>query len=251
MKQLLYIILMLTFTACVDQKQETDSNHADTIFSDNELINKVRTIEEEDTEYKIFPIDESGSDSTLVLFINNLKNIVSNKDTSELFKLLDTAIIVSHGGGIYGIKEFSQNWNLDKPYESMLWPNLTQILNMGGTWEDDPEGEYFCIPYAQSNKAFSKYKYDFDWFFTAVCISPHATVYKEPKITSKELATLSYDIVEMDPSFMNTDFTKINTINQNIEGYVKTSDLIYSAEQHLVIKKTDNNWKITAYAPFD
>ncbi|MCR6639517.1 MAG: hypothetical protein NVV82_11190 [Sporocytophaga sp.] len=251
MKQLLFIISMLTFMACVDHKLETDNNLADTIYSDKESANKNTTIKAELAEYKILPIDESGSDSSLVLFINNLKNIVSNKDTSELFKILDTAIIVSHGGGINGIKEFSQNWDLDKPNESVLWPNLTQILNMGGTWEDDVEGRYFCIPYAQSNKAFSKYKYDFDWFFTAVCISPHATVYQEPKITSKELGTLSYDIVEMDPNFMHEDFTKINTINQNMEGYVKTSDLIYSAEQHLVIKKIDKNWKITAFAPFD
>lgn len=83
---------MLTFTTCVDQKQETDSNHADTIYSEKQLTDQVKTVEGKDTEYKIFPIDESGSDSTLVLFINNLKNIVSNKDTSELFKLLDTAM---------------------------------------------------------------------------------------------------------------------------------------------------------------
>ncbi len=121
---------------------------------------------------------------------------------------------------------------------------------MGGTWEDD-EDKYFCIPYAQSNKAFSKYKYDFDWYFTAVCISPKVTVYQEPNKTSKALATLSYDIVEMDLDFMKTDFTKIHTIDKKIQGFVKTTDLIYSADQHLVIKKIDNNWKITAFAPFD
>ena len=241
----------MTFIGCVDNKQQTHNNNlADTINADKELINENKTVEAEQSDYKILPIDESGSDHSLVEFINNLKIVVLRKDTSELFKSLDTAIIVSHGGGIYGINEFSKNWKLDKPDKSELWPILNQILSMGGTWEND-EDKYFCIPYAQSNKAFSKIKYDFDWYFTAVCISPEVTVYQEPNTTSKKLATLNYDIVEMDPDFMKSDFTKIHTIDKKIQGYVKTKDLIYSADQHLVIKKIGDNWKITAFAPFD
>ena len=251
MRQLLYIIFALTFISCVNNKQQTDNNNlADTINADKESINKRKTVEEEQSDYRILPIDESGSDPSLVVFITNLKKIVSRKDTLGLFKSLDTGIIVSHGGGIYGEEEFSKNWKLNEPGQSELWKILSKILNMGGTWEND-EGKYFCIPYAQSNKAFRNYKYDFDWYFTAICISPKAVVYKEPKTNSTKLAILNYDIVEMDPEFMKADFTKIITIDKKIQGYVKTSDLIYSADQHLVIKKIDNNWKITAFAPFD
>lgn len=236
----------MTLLGCSDNPKQADKiNVTDTINSNKEVVN-----ETDQLDYKILPIDESGSDPTLVAFIDNLKKVVSNKDTSGLFQSLDTAIIVSHGGGIYGVKEFSKNWQLDKPDKSELWTILNRILSMGGTWEND-EDKYFCIPYAQSNKAFSKYNYDFDWYFTAVCISQEVTVYKEPKTTSIKLATLSYDIVEIDPDFMKADFTKINTIDKRVQGYVKTTDLIFSADQHLVIKKIDDNWKITAFAPFD
>jgi hypothetical protein len=246
MRQLLYIIFSLTFIGCSGNHKQADNNNlADTINPNKEVIN-----EPDHGDYKILPIDESGSDPTLVTFITNLKKITSNKDTAGLFQSLDTAIIVSHGGGIFGIKEFSKNWKLDKPDKSELWTILNQILSMGGTWEND-EDKYFCIPYTQSNKAFSKYKYDFDWYFTAVCISPKVTVYEEPITTSLKLATLSYDIVEMDPEFMKADFTKIQTIDKKVQGYVRTRDLIYSADQHLVIKKINENWKITAFAPFD
>jgi len=241
----------LTFIGCADNKRQVNNNNlADTIINDNEVVDESQINKNEQSDYKILPIDESGSDPALMTFISNLKKISLNKDTAGLFKSLDTAIIVSHGGGIYGVKEFSKNWNLDKPDKSELWTILNQILRMGGTWEND-EGKYFCIPYAQSNNAFSKYKYDFDWYFTAVCISPKVTVYKEPKTTSSELTTFKYDIVEMDPDFMKADFTKIHTIDKKVQGYVKTSDLIYSADQHLVIKKVGDNWKITAFAPFD
>jgi len=246
MRRLLYIIFSLTFLGCGDNHKQTNSNNvADTINSKKDVVNETDL-----SDYKILPSDESGSDPTLVTFISNLKEIASNKDTIGLFQSLDTAIIVSYGGGIYGIKEFSKNWKLDNPDKSELWTILSQILSMGGTWEND-EDKYFCIPYAQSNKAFSKYKYDFDWYFTAVCISPKVKVYQEPKTTSIKLATLSYDIVEMDPDFMKADFTKIHTIDKKVQGYIKTTDLIYSADQHLVIKKIDDNWKITAFAPYD
>lgn len=236
----------MTFIGCSGNHKQADNNNlADTINPNKEVIN-----EPDHGDYKILPIDESGSDPTLVTFITNLKKITSNKDTAGLFQSLDTAIIVSHGGGIFGIKEFSKNWKLDKPDKSELWTILNQILSMGGTWEND-EDKYFCIPYTQSNKVFSKYKYDFDWYFTAVCISPKVTVYEEPITTSLKLATLSYDIVEMDPEFMKADFTKIQTIDKKVQGYVRTRDLIYSADQHLVIKKINENWKITAFAPFD
>lgn len=222
-----------------------DSTTVDT----NNLNKQGASIETQQIDYKILPIDESGSDPTLVAFINNLKKTVADKDTAELFKLLDTSVTVSYGGGIYGIKEFSKNWKLDQCDESELWKTLDQILSMGGTWEND--GKYFCIPYAQSEKAFSKHTYDFDWYSAAVCISPDATVYEQPKTNSLKIATLSYDIVEMDHEFTDPDFTKINTIDKRIEGYVKTSNLIYAADQHLVVEKINNKWKIVAFAPFD
>lgn len=251
MRQLLYIIFALTFIGCVDNNQQTqNTNLADTINAEKESIKEGKILEARQSEYRILPIDESGSDPSLVAFITNLKKIVSRKDTAGLFKSLDTAIIVSYGGGIFGIKAFSENWQLDKQEKSALWKVLNQILNMGGTWENDTD-KYFCIPYTHSNKAFHKYKYAFDWYFTAVCITPNVTVYQEPDTTSTKLATLSYEIIEMDPAFIKSDFTKIHTIDKKVQGYVQTTDLIPSAGQHLVIKKIDDKWKITAFAPFD
>jgi hypothetical protein len=199
----------LTFLGCGDNNKQVDNNSvADTISYNNDHIAKTDQI-----DTKILPIDESESDPTLVEFINNLKKALSNKDTKGLFQTLDTAIIVSYGGGIYGVKEFSKNWQLDKPDKSELWTILNRILNMVGTWEYD-EDKYFCISYTQSNKAFSKYKFNFDWYLTAVCFSPNVTVFQGHKTTSSKLATLSYGIVEMEHAFMKADFTKIHTLDK-------------------------------------
>jgi hypothetical protein len=203
------------------------------------------------SEYKILPRDESTSDFELVSFINSLKTIISNQDTAKFFSVLDKNIIVSYGGGITGIEEFSKNWNLKKPGNVELWIVLKQIINLGGTWESDEDGKFFCIPYTQSNKLFGKYTYDFNWYITAVCTSSKTKVFKEPKLSSEVLGNLRYDIVEIDPDASNINFTKINTIDKKTQGYVKTSDLIYSAGPHLILRKQNASWKITAFAPFD
>lgn len=236
----------MTFISCGDNPNQADNKYiTDTIHANKTVVNETYQ-----PDYKILPVDESGNDPTLVTFISNLKKVVLNKDTSALFQAVDTAIIVSHGGGMYGVKAFSQIWHLNKPNKSELWDILKRMLNMGGTWEND-EDRYFCIPYTHSNKAFSKYEYDFDWYFTAVCILPKVNVYQEPNTSSKKLALLSYDIVEMDPEGMTANFTKVHTIDKKIQGYVRAEDLIYSADPHLVIKKIGGSWKIMEFAPFD
>jgi hypothetical protein len=251
MRQLLYIIFILTFIGCVDNNQPANnSNLTDTAKTFKKVINEPQTPEIEQSDYKILPVDESKSDSSLVVFIDYLRKVVSDKDTAGLFESLDTAIVVSHGGGVYGISEFSNRWNLNQPDNSELWTLLDTLLSMGGTWEGD-NNRYFSIPYTHSNKLLSKFKYDFDYYFTAVCISDETMVYEKPSISSESFDTLNYEIVEMDYNYMKEDFTKIQTIGKKIKGYVKTSDIVLLADHSLVIKKIESTWKIIEFAPFD
>ena len=91
----------------------------------------------------------------------------------------------------------------------MLWNELLRDLKLGGTFEKDDDGIYFCIPYVHSNKKLNKLNYDFEWYQTAVCISSLSKVFHEPNINSEVLGKLKYDIVEID-------------INSNSDGYYKT-----------------------------
>lgn len=237
--------------ACVDAKQQAaDRQPEETAGSDEKTPDVTRAIEKKKRDYRILPVDESGSDPSLLAFIDHLRKIVSVRDTSALFRALDSSVVVSHGGGMYGVKDFSETWELNTPERSELWKVLKRILNMGGTWEDK-DGRCFCIPYTHSDKAFRQFEHEFDWYFTAVCVSSGVKVYQEPDTQATEKAVLQYDIVEMDPDFMKKDFTKIRTIDQNIQGYVLTGDLIYSADHCLILRKTGDNWKITGFAPFD
>ncbi|MNU77866.1 hypothetical protein D3C71_674490 [compost metagenome] len=148
---------------------------------------------------------------------------------------------------MYGIGTFLKEWKLDKkPERSLLWPKMKEFLNMGGAWKDNQKTE-FCFPYSQSDRLYPKT--DLDWYLTAVCISPKTIVYLEANLNSKKIGMLSYEIVEI--LERSEQFTKIRTIDKTISGYVSTNDLIYSASAYPVLEKTNGEWKITSFAPFD
>ncbi len=253
MRYLFYILCVFVLTSCANRKQQLDNNDSTIIVVEDRIYEIDNALTEaKQAEYRILPTDESINDKSLVEFISDLKEIVSKKETTSLFDMLDPNITVSYGGGIYGIEEFSKHWKLNSPEESELWNVFDKLLKMGGTWEKDENGaDYFCIPYIHSNKTFSKYDYDFDWPFTAVCVTPIVKVYSKPITNSTEVATLSYDIVEIDSDFIHNDFTKIQTIDKRIHGYVQTLKIMNLAEEHIVIEKRENNWKITSFAPYD
>lgn len=258
MRHIFYFFLALGVIGCSSKQPEVnDVNSNSQSKKENPQINKSVALADttakskEVFSFKILPIDESKSDSSLNDFISNLKLTVKKRDKTALLKIIDPEIVVSEGGGMYGIKEFSNEWNLQNAGQSKIWTNLEGILKMGGTWEDDDEGKYFSIPYTQSNKAFSKFKYDFDWYNTAVIKASDVKVLKEPRATSNPIGTLNYDVVEVDPDYSHSVFSKIVTIDRKIIGYVKHTDLEYSANRALVLRKKGNEWKITSYAPFD
>ncbi len=202
--------------------------------------------------YKILPTDESHQDASLVKFIENLKKCIQYKDTSELFSIIDTAIVLSYGGLQIGKKVFSKEWNLDSPENSSLWDILKEKIRLGGTFESDGENKYFQFPYAISNKAFRKLNLFLDPYFSLVCISSDAKVFIQPDTNSNRIGLLNYDIVRRDINYRGTGFIKIFSLDNKITGFALSSDFIGIADRKLIIKKDKNGtWRITSFAPFD
>lgn len=201
--------------------------------------------------FKILPKDESNSDPSLLAFIKALKATVHRKDTTALFAVLDSNIAVSYGGGDYGITAFRNAWNLQQPINSKLWSALERLLSLGGTWEKDEDGPYFCIPYAQSNTAFLSFNSDFDWYSTGVCLSDRVPVYSAPRTNSNIVGQLNYDVVDLDRNDTDRVFTKITTFDKKLSGYVASTQLLCTADPCLIIRKVNSRWCILSFAPFD
>ena len=205
-------------------------------------------------DYKILPIDESKSDPSLVDFIKRLNIIVSQKDTTALYSIIDTAIIVSYGGGLYGKSAFIESWKLNDPENSELWKAMKRILKLGGTFEKgDDDKKIFIIPYANSNKAYEILDSELDCYSTAVCINSHEPVYQSNDIKSKIIGYLQYDFVVLpDDSKSNGQLVKIKMYNNKIEGFIDKNSLVYCADRKLDLQKDNTGqWKIMSFAPFD
>lgn len=72
-----------------------------------------------------------------------------------------------------------------------------------------------------------------------------------PTKNSEKVALLSYDIVEMDPTFLLIILEKIQSLDGSFKGFVKTADLAFMAEPHLEIVEIESEYKVVAYAPYD
>ncbi len=249
MQKILFSIILLLIYACSGSSPKKDSTKAEI---PEQKQNPVENKEEPElivhaSKFRILPIDQSSEDPSLKLFVSKLRKIVRQKKLNEFVSCLDTGIVSSYGGGMYGIETFLEEWNLHQnSKESLLWNTMEKFLNLGGTWKNDQKTE-FCFPYVQSDLLYPNL--DFDWYVTAVCISSKTDVHKEANRYSEKIGLLSYEIVQiLDKS---EQFTKIKTIDKTISGYVSTNDLIYCASAYPVLEKINGEWKITSFAPYD
>ncbi len=213
------------------------------------------------SDFKIYPVDESKADTSLVVFIENLKNISLSKDTARLFKLFDKGIVSSYGGGLVGKKDFIFNWQLNKPDSTGLWKLLVKIIQLGGVFDTMDNKRVFQLPYADANKFF-RLKKDtfFEPYSTLVCIDKSVPVYAQPNENSSISKRLSYDIVTLDiektqqenNNNRSSDYWDyISTDYGRIKGWVKDKYFWCIAYPRLVIEKINNQWIITSFAPFD
>jgi hypothetical protein len=200
---------------------------------------------------KIDPKNEKYHDSTLLNFINKLSISVINKDTSILYYLIDSSIITSYGGGLYGKNDFKIYWGLKDPDKSHIWNKLKQVLFLGGGIEifNDSVIEY-RFPYTQLNKYFIDL--DFEPHNIAVCINPITKVYCKKDSNSKIIAKLNYEIVSVENENSDSFFIKIETTDKKIHGFVKTIDIYKCNDFTLIItKKPKSDWRISSFAPYD
>lgn len=220
---------------------------ANNIFSQNKI-----------KSYKIFPVDESKKDSSLSRFLNNLKTICINKDTTSLYILLDSGIVTSWGGGQEGKEAFTRHWKLSKPDSSELWQTMLKIIKLGGVFDKDDEGMFFNMPYANSNIFFNKVVSEVMPYWIYICLVNREPVYNKPNTNSLIVGYLSYDIVyynDKKTSIQNlpkeSKFMFIETVNKKIKGWVQYDNFYCDAGLKLIIRKKKNQWKIVGLFPFD
>ncbi|WP_341904729.1 hypothetical protein [Fluviicola taffensis] len=252
MKSIYYLLIVLISCSCsgepkeVQTKEKTEKPTSE--IRNEKISSKPEELQIHSTKYCIVPIDETSEDESLQAFVSKLKGIVKRKDLAGLLNCLDTGIVVSWGGGMHGVETFLEEWKLNKqPKKSPLWVKMKHLLELGGAWEDDKKE--FRFPYAQCDRFFQNMEFDFDWYVTAVCISSKTNVYQRPLPNAEKTALLSYEVVQI--LDRGADFIKIQTIDKKVTGFVKKEQLVLSADSYPILEKTNGEWKIVSFAPYD
>lgn len=255
-----FFLLVICFASCnpePDQETEKDSV-LDSVNQElpDTAITKLYTTDsalwmEKCATHRVPPNHNMDKDTTIRRFVRSLEAVVRSKDKKALLKLLDKGIISSHGGGITGIREFEQEWQLDKkPDNSRVWHVLSRMIALGGCFDVDENNQVFIMPYLQAPQYYATC--DYDWFSTGVCTSPEVYLYEKADVKSRILDTFNYRVLECGYEKQAIDsFVAVQTIDGKKKGFVKENDIYFSADYMLVIEKKAGKWLVVSFAPFD
>jgi hypothetical protein len=150
---------------------------------------------------------------------------------------------------VRGVPEFSKQWHLDAE-DSPLWRDLPSALFLGTAWLKREERQReLCAPYL-----LARWPRNMDPHAYGAVISKEALVKAEPSIASRTVATLSHDIVSVaDWEVADKDsgypqkWVKVRL--RGAEGFVPEEQIRSPIEQVACFVKTENGWRMTAFAP--
>jgi hypothetical protein len=199
-------------------------------------------------ERKLEPVDEAMRDLSWAKFKNALLDAVMRRDRKFVLSILDRNVRVGVDG-VRGIAEFSKQWHLEEE-DSPLWRDLPTTLFLGAAYSSrEGRPRELCAPYV-----FAQWPRNMDPYAYGVIISRDALVKVAPSSDSSTLVTLSYDIVpvaDWEVADQAADFpqkwTKVRL--KTGEGYVPEEQIRSPIEQVACFIKTENGWRMTAFAP--
>jgi len=199
-------------------------------------------------ERKLEPVDEATRDLSWAKFKNVLLDAVMKRDRKFVLSILDRNVRVGVDG-VRGIPEFSKQWHLDAE-DSRLWRELPSALFVGAAWLTRGQApRELCAPYV-----LPRWPRDMDPHAYGAIISRDALVKVAPSSDSATLATLSYDIVpvadwEVDDRAPDFPQKWVRIKLKTGEGFVPEEQIRSPIEYHACFVKTENGWRMTAFAP--
>lgn len=244
----LFTLLSIIALSSCGQTGEQESKQSDSAHE--ESISKQSDYEKENHRpaypRTIMPVDESEKDEKLNKQLTQLREIILQKDTSALFRMMDSNIVSSHGGAIYGYEGVKEVWK-----NGGLWEKLDQIIKLGGVFDKD--GKEFRLPYCQDSHLYGSW--GLDWYKAGAVIAPNTLLYSEADTASMVMDTLHYAIVETMNHYggePDSGMLRVKPVGQPKEGYIRYSKF-YSTSDYMLIfeNQPDGNWLITSFAPYD
>lgn len=197
---------------------------------------------------RLVPMDEARKDSAFLAFRDRLSAIVRKKDADALLALVDPDIEYTFGiGSGPGRSGFKKEWKLDGKSQSDLWPLLRQVLDLGGSFQED--GRAFEAPYV-----FSCWPEQYDSFTHGAITTSDAALRAKPGVVGKPLATLSYTVVQVvDGERVAKDgrkWVKV-AVPGGPQGYVDAQHFRSPIDYRARFERRGGDWRMTSFVSGD
>jgi len=198
------------------------------------------------------PVDEAKLDASFYAFRTKLIEAVEMHDAKFILSILDPKIELSFGGDS-GIQDFKKIWGIEKP-GSKFWEEFLPVIKNGGSFfrNGQRRTNTFFAPYT-----FNSFPEDLDAFEHSVIFGSNVNLRERPDPTSKVLATLSYNIVQMENDEPGTnsdaaeaDWYRVKTLG-GLRGYVKADYVRSPIAYRAGFEKKRGVWKMIAFISGD
>lgn len=198
---------------------------------------------------KLHPVDEGAKDPSFNNFRGQLRSAIKRRDIKFILNRLDPNIEVSFGDCGSGIKCFKQIWQPEKP-NSDLWNTLSQVIELGGTFENNESGRLFCAPYVFTkfpSKVEGKEIQGVPEY--SVITGKDVNVRSRPSLKAPVVAKLSYNIVKTSfEESSNNNWVKVLTPTP---GYVSRQLIRHPIDYRACFKINKGKWVMTNFIAGD
>lgn len=191
--------------------------------------------------HRLCPVDEGASDASFKAFRDALSDAVSRKNEPALLALVDPGIRTDFGGG-GGLEDFRKHWKLSSP-DSKLWPELSEIFNLGGTFRGEGNDRSFFAPYV-----YAAWPDSIDAFQHVAATRANVPIRREPAQQAEIVTTVDWEILAA--NHRSTGWIQVKT-SDGKEGWVQESDVRSPVGYRAGFSKRSGAWKMDALVAGD
>ncbi|WP_413581258.1 SH3 domain-containing protein [Bdellovibrio sp. HCB288] len=193
---------------------------------------------------QLLPVDESGKDTSFVLFKKELLKSIRNKDVNFIKKIISKDIRYTFGvevdkNATVGFLKYNK---IEKGAETPFWKELETAIDLGCT----KSGSAFVCPYV-----FSKWPEEgYDSFSFVAVIKKGAEIKEKPSNTSKTIRTSNFDLLKLSEE-QNSNEWYLVELEGSQKGYISRSDVRVASDYRVQFQKTNSGWEMDLFIAGD
>lgn len=196
---------------------------------------------------QLIPINETSIDSSFVQFKVEFLDLLKNRDSIEIYNLINDDIIVGFDEEGVGKKEFTKRWKLYDP-NSEFWAISQKIIELGCVKIKEGKAEMFACPYVYAN-----FPDSLDAISHVVVINKNVNIFEEPSVDSKVIMKVDYAILKISYGAPEgwVKVRKLPGQPKEKKGYLLAGNVYKPASIRILFTKIDNKWEISSFVGGD